>query len=73
MNASMILQVPVYTCSYAHVVIASYYHLVALLVEFKEIYSGLLLLNDEFLGSTFIDTFQQAVDWIGGESDDAPQ
>ena len=71
MDTGMILQVPIDARSDAHVVIAPNHHLVALLVEFKEIYSRLLLLDDEFLGSSLVDTFQQAIDGIGRKGDDA--
>ena len=37
MDTGMILQVPVDARSNAHVVIAAYHHLVALLVKFKEV------------------------------------
>ena len=72
MNTCMVFQVPVDTSSNTYIVISPHDHLIAFLVEFKEIHIGLLLLNDELLGSSLVDTFQQAGDGISGEGGYAP-
>ena len=71
--SGMVLQIPVDTSSDAYIIIASHHHLLTFLVKFKEVYRRLLLLDDEFLGSSLVDTLQQSIDWIGREGSDASQ
>ena len=61
MDTSIVLQVPVHTRGDVHPSISSYHHLLALLVEFEEVFLTLHLLNLKLSRSALVDTLQEFI------------